>query len=285
MSKLIIVMILIAMMFSFTACEEALPTGNELLDNVFQAMEKVESYKEEMDITMEMYLEAEEFSSETPLSIDVTTEVSARYDLTNEEMVMNIDFDMSSEDEDLAMKMGMKMYLLDSTMYSLLDFPMFPSQWTKTSVPQDYWGDVSYLESQMHLLQAADIQVLKEERRENIRCYVIQITPDLAELFQLMLSQLQASLGEMPSSELEQISEMFDDFSVKMWIEKDTYHILFADVTMKIELTPEMMGEYNEEGMLSINVTMSMKAYDYNEPVEIVLPVEAEEAEEGMMMW
>jgi hypothetical protein len=137
----------------------------------------------------------------------------------------------------------------------------------------------------MDLLRAADIEVLNEERRENIHCYVIKITPDLAELFQLMISQMQGSLGEMSSSEFGQISKMFDDYSVKMWIEKDTYHVLFADVTMKIEATPEMIGEYDEEGLLSIIATMSMKAYDYNEPVEIVLPAEAEEAEEDMMMW
>ena len=285
MSKLIIVVILVAVIFTFAACEEALPTGNELLDNVLQAMEKVESYKETMYITMDMYLEAEGFGSETPLSIAVTAKANTQCDLTNKEMAMNMDFDMSSEDEDLAMKMGMEMFLLDGMMYSLLDFPMVPSQWTKTSVPQDYWGDVSYLESQMDLLKAADIEVLKEARRENIRCYVVQITPDLAELFQLLMNQMQASLGEISSSELEQISQMFHDFSVKMWIEKDTYHVLFADIMMKIEATPEMMGEYDQEGLFSINATMNMKAYDYNESVEIVLPAEADEAEEDMIMW
>ena len=134
-------------------------------------------------------------------------------------------------------------------------------------------------------LEAADIEVLKEARRENIRCYVVQITPDLAELFQLLMNQMQASLGEISSSELEQISQMFHDFSVKMWIEKDTYHVLFADIMMKIEATPEMMGEYDQEGLFSINATMNMKAYDYNESVEIVLPAEADEAEEDMIMW
>ena len=285
MSKSIIVVILLALMFSFTACEETLPTGNELLDKVLQAMEEVESYKEERDITMEMYLEDEDFSLEAPFSIDVTAEASAQYDLTNEEMAMDMDFNMSSEDEDWSMQMGMEMFLVDGTMYSLLDFPILPSQWTKTSVPQDYWGDVSYLESQMDLLRAADIEVLNEERRENIQCYVIKITPDLAELFQIMMSQMQGSLGEMSSSEFGKISKMFHEYSVKMWIEKDTYHVLFADVTMKIEATPEMIGEYDEEGLFSINATMSMKAYDYNEPVEIILPAEAEEAEEDMMMW
>jgi hypothetical protein len=46
-----------------------------------------------------------------------------------------------------------------------------------------------------------------------------------------------------------------------------------------------MMGEYDEEGMISISGSLSMKAYDYNEPVEIILPAEAEAAEEDMMMW
>lgn len=285
MSKLIIVIILVAVVFTFTACEEALPTSNELLNNVLQAMEEVESYSEVMDINMNMYLDAEEFGSETPLSIVVTAKANAQYDLTHEEMAMKMDFDMSSEDDDLAMKMGMEIFLVNGIMYSLLDFPMVPSQWTKTSVPQDYWGDVSYLESQMDLLKAADIEVLKEERRENIRCYVVQITPNLAELFQLLMNQMKASLGEISSSEFEQISQMFHDFSVKMWIEKDTYHVLFADIMMKIEATPEMMGEYDQEGLFSINATMNMKAYDYNEPVEIILPAEADEAVNDMMMW
>ena len=41
---------------------------------------------------------------------------------------------------------------------------------------------------QMDILQAVDIQVLKEERRENVRCYVIQIVPDLTKLFRLVMS-------------------------------------------------------------------------------------------------
>lgn len=284
MKKLISVVILVAMVLSFTACEKELPTSNELLDNVFQSMEEVDSYKEEMDMTMEMYIESEDFGSETPVSLDVMAKVSAQYDLINEEMAMNMDLDMSSEDEDLTMKMGMEIFLVEGAVYSLLDFPMLPSQWTKTSVSEDYWGDVSYLEIQTDLLKAADVEVLKEERRENISCYVIQITPDFAELFRLMMNQMQTSLGEVSSSELEQISEIFNDYSVKVWIEKETYHIVFADIMMKIEATPEMMGEYGEEGMISISCIMNMKAYDYNKPVEIILPAEAEEAEENILM-
>ena len=76
---------------------------------------------------------------------------------------------------------------------------------------------------------------------------------------------------------------MLDDYSIKIWIEKDTYHILFADITMKIEATPEMLGKDNEGGML-INLTMRMKAYDYNEPVGIILPIEAQKVEENIIM-
>ena len=285
MSKLIIALTLVVMMLLFTACEEALPTGNELLDNVFQAMENVDSYKEEVAMTINVYMETEEFSSETPISMNINAGANAQYDFINEEMAMDMDFDMTSEDEELSMKMGMEMFLVDGFVYSLLDFPMLPSQWTKTSIPQDYLGEVSYLGNQMDLLKAADIEVLGEERRENIICYVVQITPDLAELFRMMMSQMQTSMGEMDLSEFDQVSEMFDDFSVKMWIEKETYHIMFADVTMKIEATPEMVGDYDEEGIISMTVIMNMKVYDYNKPVNIVLPAEAEEAKEEMMMW
>ena len=125
MGKLIIVVLLVVMMFPFMAWEETLPTGNELLDNVFQSIKKVESYKEQMDITMEIYLENEEFDSETQLSIVIAGEANAQYDITNEEMMMKIGFDMLSDDEDLSMKMGIEMFLVDGMIYSLFDFPMF----------------------------------------------------------------------------------------------------------------------------------------------------------------
>ena len=47
-----------------------------------------------------------------------------------------------------------------------------------------------------------------------------------------------------------------------------------------------IMGMMGEEGEVAMDIAISMLAYNYNQPVNIVLPPEAEEAEDmgGMMM-
>ena len=47
---------------------------------------------------------------------------------------------------------------------------------------------------------------------------------------------------------------------------------------MAVESTPEVMDYLGEEGEITIDLTMSLLAYNYNQPVSIVLPPEAEEA-------
>lgn len=51
-------------------------------------------------------------------------------------------------------------------------------------------------------------------------------------------------------------------------------------LTFAVELTPEAMGSPEEEGVFTMDITMSLLAYNYNQPVSIVLPPEAEEAVE-----
>ena len=50
---------------------------------------------------------------------------------------------------------------------------------------------------------------------------------------------------------------------------------------MALDLTPEALGV--EEGQMTMDVTISMLAYNHNQPVTIVLPPEAEEAIEVPM--
>ena len=47
---------------------------------------------------------------------------------------------------------------------------------------------------------------------------------------------------------------------------------------MAIETTPELMDYLGEEGEISMDITIIFLAYNYNQPVSIVLPPGAEEA-------
>ena len=51
-----------------------------------------------------------------------------------------------------------------------------------------------------------------------------------------------------------------------------------AEIEMSLEFTPEAMGYPEEEGEGAIDLFMTMLIFNYNQPVSIELPPEAEDA-------
>jgi len=82
----------------------------------------------------------------------------------------------------------------------------------------------------------------------------------------------------LPDIGEEFLREAFKNFSVKQWGAKDTYFLTKVEMYMAIELTPEALGFPEEEGLMTMDIKMDLLAYNYNQPVSIELPPEAEEA-------
>ena len=148
-------------------------------------------------------------------------------------------------------------------------------------MPERSWEQMRQVESQVELLEAAQVEVIGSERVRGIDCYVLQLTPDMEQLWQLAMQQA-AVTGEeiLPTVAEEFLREMFRSFSVKQWIAKDTYFLTKAEIDMAVELAPEAMGLPEEEGVLTMDIAITFLAYNYNQPVSIELPPEAEEAVE-----
>ena len=71
---------------------------------------------------------------------------------------------------------------------------------------------------------------------------------------------------------------MFQGVSVKEWVAKDTYFIMKVEIEMDTELTPEEMGYPGEEGEMSLEASWTIVVSNYNQPISIELPPEAETA-------
>jgi len=84
--------------------------------------------------------------------------------------------------------------------------------------------------------------------------------------------------GTLPTVPEELLQEVVSDFTVKQWVAKDTYFLMQVEIDMAVESTPELMDYLGEEGEMIIDLTMSLLAYNYNQPVTIVVPPEAVEA-------
>jgi len=204
---------------------------------------------------------------------------SGALDPGNEQMMMDITVNMAVPEED-EIEMEMEMYLIGDMMYMMMDVPEMGPMWMKSEMPEGTWEEMSQVESQIELLEVAQVKVIGSEKVRGVDCYVLELTPDAEQLWQLVRQQTGVTGEGMPDVAEEFLQEMFRGFSVKQWIAKDTYFLTKAEMDMAVELTPEAMGSPGEEGVFTMDIAMILLAYNYNQPVSIVLPPEAEEAVE-----
>lgn len=300
MKRLLILVMALVMVLSFTACNgdtpaedtvdddlPGLPSAEEIAEGVMESVDNASSYQFDMDMTMDMTGEAEG----EVIDIDMSMSMVGAIDYNNMQMMMDIDMNMAMPGED-DMEMAMQTYVVDDTMYMMADMAMLgmtEPMWMKSALPEEDWADISGQMNQVdyiaELLDAVEVNLIGSETIDGIDCYVLELIPDVDQLWQLAMQQSDiGGQGMLPSIDDELLSEMFQDFSVKYWVAKDTYLLAKAIIDWTMELTPEAMGYPDEEGVVNMDVSIIMLAYGYNEPVSIVLPPEAEDAEEMPMM-
>jgi len=267
----------VSLILTLAACDKEggeLPLAQEIVNGVIESLDDMRTYQFDMDMTMDMAGEAEGEAFE----VNMTMDSSGAVDVENRQMSMVATQNMSMPGQ-TEMEMGIEMYIVGDMIYMLAEMPEMEATWAKSQIPEGYWEKMSQVEYQTELLEAAQVELLGSEMVEGVDCYVLQLTPDLEQLWQFYMQQAQVT-GEVPE---ESLQDIFQSFSVKQWIDKDTYFLTKAEIDMVIELTPEDMGYPEEEGVMTIDVAMSFGGYDYNQPVSIELPPEAEEAVETPM--
>jgi hypothetical protein len=176
--------------------------------------------------------------------------------------------------------MNMEMYIIDGMMYVRPEAPGEEPMWMKEEVSAERWEMMkraSGLYNYKELLETAQVEVIGSEKVKGVDCYVLQLIPELAELYQTATDPVggigrAGMLSPVPEDLLE---DMFRSFSVKQWITKDTNFIMKADIDMVIETTPELKDYLGEEVDVSVDITLIFLAYNYNQQVTIEIPREA----------
>jgi len=276
--KILCTSLVVVMVLSLTACERGtgeeaeLPPAQEIVNGVIDSLEKIRTTQFDMNMTMDMAGEAEDETFEATMVMDF----SGVLDLANRQMKADITMNIAASGADET-DMAMAMYLLDDVAYMMIEVPEMAPMWVKSEVPEATWEAMNQVESQIGLLEAAQVEVIGSETIEGIDCYVLQLTPDMEQLWQVAMQQAEVIGEEMPDIAEELLEEIFRSFSVKQWIAKDTYFLTKAETDMDMELTPEALGSTGE-GLTKIGIAMDLLYYNYNQQVSIVLPLEARDA-------
>ena len=86
-----------------------------------------------------------------------------------------------------SVKMEVALYIVDMTMYIMIDFPVLSPMWMKSAIPGIYTQQMDYLQIPINVLQMAGIEIAGTERKEGINCYVLEVTPDITEIFKALM--------------------------------------------------------------------------------------------------
>ena len=286
MRKRILTMSLVmVMVLSFTACDKE-PSAQEIVDGVIESFDNIRTYQFDMVTTQDMTGEAEDEAFEQTVTMDI----SGRLDLENVQMradlTMNVNMAAPEEDE---MEEGVEMYIIDGMMYAKPEAPGEEPVWTKEVAPVEVWesmSGISGLENYKELLKTAQVKVIGSEKVKGVDCYELQLTPEMTQLWQIAMRPAgEVVRGGILSTVTEELlEEVFRSFSVKQWIAKDTYFLMRVEIDIAMDMTmeenPEIMDYFGQEGEMTMDITLSFLAYNYNQPVSIELPLEAGGLEE-----
>ena len=253
----------------------------EIVANSINVVNTADSYKFSMD--MEMFMDMEGGGEDGTMNMDI--EAEGAFDLKKMEafmdmdmyMAMDIGFDMGSEE------VSMEMYMLDDYVYIRAEMPGMGDEWMKMEATDDaleMYG-LDMLEQQMAPLESiGELSFLRYESINGKECYVIKIVPDMDAMMDYLGDQEMADLG-MSWDELDMMYDMFDELSYTCWIEKDTGYMAKMNAYILMEVSG---GDFRDltgvSGKMTMDMTMNMEMHDFNEPADIVLPDEAEDAME-----
>lgn len=253
-----------------------------LVRTVTAAEEEIQT----VSFNMEMTMKASGEGMGESFSMDMDADGSGRMDYAAEKMQMDMNMDMGmdmGQMGDMDMEMDMEIYLIGDTMYMKSSEVMgMPEQWVKMESPGT-WDQQDMVAQQTELLENADMTITDGGKVNGVRCYKVDIKPDMETFYEAMMQQpgLNEGMGgsglpeDMDPSEL---SEMIEDFSVVQWYAKDTFYPMKVEMVMDMVITSEMMGEMAGGGEMDMDMAISMNFKDYNQPVSIELPAEAQGA-------
>jgi hypothetical protein len=272
-NKIVTILLVLVMALSFSSCTKE-PSAEEIADRAVTAQEEIRTYQFELDMTMDTTMDA---GGET-YEENVTMKTDGALDLENQQLKFIMAVDAADEGAG-----GGELYIIDGMMYSKVGLAGEEAMWTKGEIPPDGWErmtEVSGYASYQKLLETAQVEVTGSEKVNGVDCYVLQLTPDMAQLARTATDPAggMGAGGRLPPIPEEFCEDIFSSYSVKQWIAKDDYFLMKVELDAAIESTPEIMDFLGEEGEISIDITIVYLAYDFNESASTKLPPEAENA-------
>lgn len=219
-----------------------------------------------MDMKMSMSTQTEFLGQK----IDVQTDMEAKGDIDRLEKKLGMESMITTSAQGMKNEMESDTYILGDFLYTKI-----MGSWVKMSLEQDLWNKQDQIEQTINLIESSSTERLEDETIDGRSYYVIKIIPDPAKLTEIILKQLQDSslMQEMKDS----LSDMVDEYSSVIWVNKKTFIIERTRTDMKMSISPDDLGAEGTEGSsgLYMDSVIEMQMHNIGVKPEITLPEEA----------
>lgn len=274
MWKKVLLFSLVAVLFSsLTGCVSV----ETVVQRVVQSLHEVDTYQYDMNITVNVAGVVDNEEGEVTVSIDSSGTVDNVNRRMWTEMELAMHMTLPEEEE---MVVGMEMYLIGNDAYMLIEAEDETLPWVKERMPVGSWSEMAKVDSDVALLETAEVTLIGSEKIRGIDCHVLQMVPDEEKLFEMISQEASIQGGQLPILTEELFEELIKNALVKQWVGKDTFFPAKMEVVMEAEVTPDVFGD-GGEGTLTVKLTMTSFTFNYNKSVNIELPTEAE----GAISW
>jgi hypothetical protein len=172
-------------------------------------------------------------------------------------------------------------YIVDGIIYNQGLFPDAPEIWSKTSITPVVWDIQNQAKYITGFLKPEDITGLSTETNKiNDKVYtrvLFTVNPDLAEFWSFITNQPGIQLPQKPPKELT-YDQVIKHFEFKLWIDQSSRLPFEAETDMDVFIDSNMLPSFKSTFSSSIKVNLVFG--EYNQPVNIILPSDAEDAQE-----
>ncbi|MFC1848345.1 DUF6612 family protein [Chloroflexota bacterium] len=239
-------------------------TGEELIERVLANEDRLETSQFKIDINGNLKGTTNGEYVEGTFVVDVDGAIDiVEMEMRNE---MTVQYNIRESGQSQLSTDILKMYFLDDFVYLGSQEGDGPAEWIKADMSDDLWESQDLQSQQLDLIRGSDVKMLRTENMRGVPCYVVEIIPDMDVLLEVIRSQVSGTAG----MGLDEGS--ITNFKNTTWYARDTFFPVKAiddyDITFE-QGRDRLTGHY----------TTSMEMYNYNEPVTILLPREAENAD------
>ncbi|OGN97381.1 MAG: hypothetical protein A2Y89_04570 [Chloroflexi bacterium RBG_13_51_18] len=254
----------------------------QILEESLADYASINTYKFDMD----MNIFADVSGGPESGSISMITKSSGATNIASKQMQMNMEMSMSMEgmgEQGGSQTLIYDIYVISDMLYMRMEVPGMGEQWMKMPASDDLMQtfNVDVVEQQIGPLgSAVEIDLLGYENVDGSECYILSVTPDMAEFLDWVGGQ-QGADADIDWEELAMISDVFKKFKYVCYITKDSNTLKKIVSEIEMEFTPEQAGvSAGDFDTMIMNMYLDMRIYDQNQPFSITLPDEAEDAME-----